>query len=83
MARFLVETLHVDPNGKGRQGMTPLQFAARSGRMEILQYLLSLSSIDVQITDDRGQTALDAAQVNHHEAAVAALEAHIPQNEQA
>jgi hypothetical protein len=83
MARFLVETLHVDPNGKGRQGMTPLQFAARSGRMEILHYFLSLSSIDVQITDDRGQTALDAAQVNHHEAAVAALEAHIPQNEQA
>jgi ankyrin repeat protein len=79
MARFLVETLHVDPNGKGRQGMTPLQFAARSGRMEILQYFLSLSGIDVQATDDRGQTALDAARVNHHEDVVAALEAHVPQ----
>jgi ankyrin repeat protein len=82
LARFLVETLHIDPNGPGRQGMTPLQFAARSGRMEILNYFLSLSSMDVQATDDRGQTALDAARVNHHEDAVAALEAHNPQNQQ-
>jgi ankyrin repeat protein len=80
MARFLVETLHVDPNCPGRQGMTPLQFAARSGRMEILEYLLSLSSIDVQATDDRGQTALDAARVNQKEEAATALEARIPQN---
>jgi hypothetical protein len=50
--------------------------------MEILHYFLSLRSIDVQATDDRGQTALDAARVNHHEDAVAALEAHIPQNQQ-
>jgi ankyrin repeat protein len=83
MARFLVETLHVDPNGPGRQGMTPLQFAARSGRMEILHYFLSLSNIDVQATDDRGQTALDAARVNSHEDAVAALEAYVLQNQQA
>jgi hypothetical protein len=82
MARFLVETLHMNPNGKGRQGMTALQFAARSGRMEILHYFLSLSSIDVQATDDRGQTALDAARVNGHEGAVATLEAHIPQHQQ-
>ena len=82
MARFLVETLHVDPNGKGRQGMTPLQFAARSGCMEILHYFLSLSSMDVQATDDRGQTALDAARVNHHEDAVEALEAYIQQSQQ-
>jgi ankyrin repeat protein len=82
MARFLVETLNIDPNGPGRQGMTPLQFAARSGRMEILNYFLSLSSIDVQATDDRGQTALDAARVNGHEGAVATLEAHIPQHQQ-
>jgi ankyrin repeat protein len=81
MARFLVETLHVDPNGKGRQGMTPLQFAARSGRMEILHYFLSLSSMDVQAKDDRGQTALDAARVNQKEDVVAALEAHISQHQ--
>jgi len=35
-ARFLMERLHVDANVKGRQGMTPLQFAARSGKMEML-----------------------------------------------
>jgi ankyrin repeat protein len=35
-ARCLIESLHVDPNTKGRQGMTPLQFAARSGQMEML-----------------------------------------------
>ena len=35
-ARYLIERLHVDVNVKGRQGMTPLQFAARSGKMEIL-----------------------------------------------
>lgn len=35
-ARFLIDGLHVDPNTKGRQGMTPLQFAARSGQVEML-----------------------------------------------
>lgn len=36
-ARFLINgCLHVDPNTKGRQGMTPLQFSARSGRTEML-----------------------------------------------
>lgn len=35
-ARFLIEKLHVDANLKGRQGMTALQFAARSGKMDML-----------------------------------------------
>jgi hypothetical protein len=33
---FLVEDLHMDPNTKGRQGMTALQFAARSGKLSVL-----------------------------------------------
>lgn len=35
-AKYCIETLHIDPNIKGRQGMTALQFAARSGQMEML-----------------------------------------------
>lgn len=37
MARFMIMgSLQIDPNLKGRQGMTPLQFAARSGKMKML-----------------------------------------------
>jgi Ankyrin repeats (many copies) len=35
-AQFLIDVLHVDPNAKGRQGMTPLHFAARSGQVEMV-----------------------------------------------
>ena len=35
-ATFLLDKLHIDPNIKGRQGMTPLHFAARSGKVEML-----------------------------------------------
>lgn len=35
-ARYCIETLEMDPNTKGRQGMTPLQFAARSGQLEMV-----------------------------------------------
>lgn len=74
-AKLLTEIVRVDPNVKGRQGMTPLQFAARSGRTEMVQYLLSLPNIDISIPDDRGKTALDAAKVNEKEDVVALLEA--------
>jgi ankyrin repeat protein len=40
MLQFLLQDLQLDPNATNRQGMTPLQFAARSGRVEIVQYLL-------------------------------------------
>ena len=36
LAEFLVSRLKVDPNTKGRQGLTPLHFAARSGQVGIL-----------------------------------------------
>lgn len=74
-AKLLTEIVGVDPNVKGRQGMTPLQFAARSGRTEMAQYLLSRPNIDITIPDDRGKTALDAAKVNDKEDVVALLEA--------
>ena len=75
-ARFLIDTLHVDPNAKGRQGMTPLQFAARSGKVEMVTYLLTLSTIDPTIQDDRGQTPLDAATANQKEDIIRLLETH-------
>jgi regulator of RNase E activity RraB len=36
LANFLIDVLQIDPNTKGRQGMTPLQFAARSGQLSML-----------------------------------------------
>lgn len=35
-AQYLIDCLQVDPNTKGRQGMTPLQFAARSGQLDMM-----------------------------------------------
>jgi ankyrin repeat protein len=72
--RYCIDVLHVNPNLQGRQGMTALQFAARSGQMQVLHYLLGLPDIGVNITDDRGQTPLDAARSNHRQEAVAAIE---------
>lgn len=74
-AKLLIDTVGVDLNVKGRQGMTPLQFAARSGKVDMVQYLLSQPNIDLSIQDDRGKTALDAAKVNDKQAIVALLEA--------
>lgn len=72
--QYCLQVLHVNPNLRGRQGMTALQFAARSGHMEILNYLLQCPDIDLQITDDRGQTPLDAARSNQRQDVIAALE---------
>ncbi|CAB9511903.1 Ankyrin Repeat Protein [Seminavis robusta] len=73
--KYMVETIGVPPNAKGRQGMTALQFAARSGKTDIVRYLLSDHvNADVSIPDDRGKTALDAARVNNKQDIVALLE---------
>jgi len=72
-ARFMLDVIGVDPNTKGRQGMTPLQFAARSGKTEMVRFLLSRNGIDPTIQDDRGNTALDAARANQKNDIVAIL----------
>jgi ankyrin repeat protein len=71
---FLLNTLKVSVNTTNRQGMTPLMFAARSGRLECVQSLLQHADINVTWKDDRGKTALDSARVNHHQDIVMLLE---------
>jgi len=70
--QFWTETLLVDIDAKGRQGMTALHFAARSGRVDIVRYLLTKGA-DRGCVDDRGKTALDAATVNGKEEVVGLL----------
>ena len=43
-ATFLLDKIHIDPNTKGRQGMTPLHFAARSGKLEMLVRIFEILS---------------------------------------
>lgn len=76
MMDFMLTTLKVDVNAKGRQGMTALQFAARSGKTDMVKHLLSssLQKVDINIADDRGQTALQAAKANNKTDIVALLE---------
>jgi ankyrin repeat protein len=82
-AKFLIETLHVDPNAQGCQGMTPLQFAARSGKVEMVTYLLTLPTINPALMDDRGQMPLDAAKANQKDDIVRLLETcFLSQNEE-
>jgi len=71
-AQFLIGKLGVDINRKGRQGLTPLHFAARSGRVKIVRYLLSQNA-DQDALDDRGKTALEAATVNGKDEVIAVL----------
>mmetsp|Transcript_18485 Transcript_18485/g.53044 ORF Transcript_18485/g.53044 Transcript_18485/m.53044 type:complete len:404 (-) Transcript_18485:2831-4042(-) len=79
MVQFLIESIGVNPNHRGRQGLTPLHFGARSGRTEIVEWLLSHKGangaiVDASILDDRGKTALDAARANDKADIVALLE---------
>lgn len=76
MVQFLIESIDVNPNHRGRQGLTPLHFGARSGRTEIVKWLLSYkgAEVDANILDDRGKTALDAARANDKTDVVALFE---------
>ena len=89
LAQFWWKTLRISPIGIiNRQGMTPLQFASRSGHLHFVEWLLrnddekgndnsnNISQLYdwVQDQDQRGQTALMAAAANQHKEIVQFLQ---------
>ena len=76
MLELLLGTVLVDDedavNTPGRQGLTPLHFACRSGRLEVAQ-LLVRAGADPTGTNDAGKTPLDAAVANDKQDVVAFL----------
>ena len=71
---FLIDVVGVDPNYRGRQGMTGLIMAARGGKGEIVRALLEYDALDPGIGDDAGKRALDYATANGKTEIVALLE---------
>ena len=52
----------------------PLQFAAWSGKVEMVTHLLTLPTVDPSIPDDRGRMPLDATKANRKEDIIQLLE---------
>ena len=71
--KFLIESVGVDPNFRGRQGMPSLILASRSGKIDIVKLLLECDSLDLGISDDVGKEAMDYASANGKEEIVALL----------
>ena len=71
---YLINSLDSDPNVRGRQGMTALILAARAGKTDIVKYLLHCDkAVELEITDDAGNRAIDYATKNNREDIVALL----------
>ena len=78
---FLVRTLKMDINTPGRQGLTPMHFAARSGQTKTVQFMLeSYPELDLHRKDDQGKSALDYAIANHREESVRLLQEKMSSN---
>lgn len=60
MVRYFVETLHCDIRSTGSLKRTPLMYAAQSGSLEKIKYLLS-SGANFRARDAEGSTALHLA----------------------
>ena len=83
LAQLWWDRLQINPVGvRNRQGMTVLQFAARSGHVRMVEWLLGHSSFSndrmtliewMESQDHRGHTALTAAKANQHETIVELL----------
>lgn len=68
MIQFLINVLGIDPNFRGRQGMTALHFAARGGKSEIVKWMLdNCPTLDANVLDGTGQKAVDYARANGKE----------------
>jgi ankyrin repeat protein len=84
LAQLWWDRLKISPIGAvNRQGMTALQFAARSGHFRMVKWLISHPSLSkdrktllhwVENQDHRDHTALDAANANQHEQIVELLQ---------
>ena len=79
MATKLYANWKVSYDITNRQGMTPMQFAARSGSVEMVQLLWEMDPVLAQKQfhhqDHRNTTPLQAAEVNGHESVVMLLQA--------
>lgn len=84
LAQLWWDRLKISPIGVvNRQGMTALQFAARSGHFRMVEWLISHPSQSndrktvlqwIKHQDHRGHTALEAANANQHEEIVEFLQ---------
>lgn len=61
---YLIKDVGSDPNVVWRQGMTPLILAARAGRTDIVNLLVTLDTLALDIADNSGKTAVDYAIAN-------------------
>lgn len=65
MIQFLSNIMDLDVNIRGRQDMTALHFAARGGKVEIVEWILdSCPKVDVNALDGVGKKAVDYAMAN-------------------
>lgn len=56
------------------EGATPLFVAAHEGHIKVVQLLLATDTIDIHITNNLGQTPLDAAKAHGHDTVAALIE---------
>ncbi len=61
---YLIKDVGCDPNVVWRQGMTPLILAARAGRTDIVNLLLTVDTLNLDVADNSGKTAVDYAIAN-------------------
>ena len=61
---FLLQQQIIDINAPGRQGLSPLHFASRSGKLEAAQALLNTGA-NPNALDSMGKTPLDLAIINN------------------
>ena len=80
LARFFVEVVRLEPNVQGQGGMTALHFAARSGCVEMVQFLLQTCKVDGTTTNTMGKTPLDMAMVNQKQDVTAVLKKYMTKN---
>ena len=72
---WLLKECVVDPNFADDYGLTPLHFAAIQGSTELLELLVAAGA-QLEVEDEMGRTALDAAEEKGHTAFAKALRAY-------